>query len=75
MINRKLVHAAPDVVEYVLVHELAHLKYRNHSPDFWHVVSHYLGDVRLVKKWLRLQGAYLLQERALRHAPRQEATS
>ncbi len=60
MINRRLVHAPRDVVEYVLVHELVHLKHRNHSNRFWCSVHDCLGDVKPQKKWLRLQGAFLL---------------
>ena len=60
MINRKLVHAPRDVVEYVLVHELVHLKHRNHSARFWSSVHAILGDVKPQKDWLRLQGAFLL---------------
>lgn len=59
MINRRLVHAPPDVVEYVLVHELIHLRHRNHSRLFWNTVEHYLGDVKPQKRWLKLQGAFL----------------
>ncbi len=62
MINRKLVHAPPEVVEYVAVHELVHLKHRNHSPLFWNTVEQTLGDVKSQRKWLRLQGAFLLRE-------------
>ena len=60
MINRKLVHAPSDVVEYVFVHELVHLKHRNHSKAFWNTVRHYLGDVKPQKRWLKLLGAHLL---------------
>lgn len=60
MINRRLVHAPPSVVEYVFVHELVHLKHRNHSPLFWNSVKHCLGDIKPQKRWLRLQGAHLL---------------
>ncbi len=60
MINRKLVHAAPDVIEYVLVHELIHLKHRNHSVRFWSSVRDCLGDVKPQKDWLKIQGAFLL---------------
>jgi len=60
MINRRLVHAPLNVVEYVVVHELAHLIHRNHSNKFWKVVESILGDVKQDKQWLRLQGAYLL---------------
>ena len=60
MINRRLVHAPASVVEYVVVHELVHLRHRNHSKKFWKTVESILGDVKPHKQWLRLQGAYLL---------------
>lgn len=62
MINRRLVHAPFRVVEYVVVHELAHLRHGNHSKRFWGVVESILGDVKPDKQWLRLQGAYILEE-------------
>jgi len=60
MINRKLVHAPAEVTEYVLVHELVHLIHGNHSSRFWGEVEHLLGDVRAHRKWLNLQGAFLM---------------
>ena len=60
MINRRLIHAPTSVVEYVVVHELVHLRHRNHSRKFWKAVESILGDVKPHKQWLRLQGAYLL---------------
>lgn len=60
MINRRLIHAPLSVVEYVVVHELVHLRHRNHSKKFWGVVDSILGDVKPDKQWLRLQGAHLL---------------
>ncbi len=62
MINRRLVHAPLRVVEYVVVHELVHLRHRNHSKKFWKTVESILGDVKEDKQWLRLQGAYLLHK-------------
>lgn len=60
MINRKLVHAPPDVVEYVVVHELVHLRHRNHSRLFWDSVESISNDVKSSRRWLRLHGAFLL---------------
>jgi len=62
MINRRLVHAPLRVVEYVVIHELVHLRHRNHSKKFWKAVEDILGDVKPYKQWLRLQGAYLLHQ-------------
>lgn len=59
MINRKLVHAPRSVIEYVLVHELVHLKHRNHSQLYWSEVMGIFGDCRSQRRWLREQGAFL----------------
>ncbi len=55
----RLVLAPPDVVDYVVVHELAHLRVKNHSPDFWRVVESILPDYKSRRKWLKTNGASL----------------
>ena len=54
----RLVLAAEDVIDYVVVHELAHIKEHNHSSRFWRIVEDMLPDYRARKKQLRV-----LQER------------
>ncbi|WP_286234831.1 M48 family metallopeptidase [Thalassotalea sediminis] len=41
------------VIDYVVVHELCHLKHLNHSREFWQLVGEYQPDYMLAKKWLR----------------------
>nr|WP_241558986.1 M48 family metallopeptidase [Oceanobacillus halophilus] len=36
--------APMSIIDYVLVHELAHIKYPNHSSDYWRLVSSILPD-------------------------------
>lgn len=43
-LNLKLVHLPAWTVEYVVVHELCHLRYRNHSKDFWNLVGSVLPE-------------------------------
>ena len=58
--NCLLMLAPPEVVDYVIVHELAHRKQMNHSPLFWAEVEAVLPDYRERKKWLKDQGKILL---------------
>jgi predicted metal-dependent hydrolase len=57
--NWKLMLAPPRVLDYVVVHELCHLTYMNHSPEFWNMVEKILPDYREQKKWLKENGAKL----------------
>ncbi len=44
--NTRLATMHPDFVEYVVVHELAHIKHKNHSKDFWAEVEKFLPDYK-----------------------------
>lgn len=48
--NTHLATMPPDFVEYVVVHELAHIKHKNHSKDFWAEVEKYLPDYKKRQK-------------------------
>lgn len=52
----KLIMAPQEVVDYVVVHELAHRKEMNHSPRFWAVVEDIMPDYKEYKTWLRTHG-------------------
>ncbi|QJD28752.1 M48 family metallopeptidase [Methylococcus geothermalis] len=53
--------APPSVLEYVVVHELCHIRHRNHSRDFWELVSAHLPDWRQERQWLKTHGGGLIQ--------------
>jgi len=55
----RLVMAPLDVVDYVVVHELCHLKEMNHSKTFWAQVEAILPDYKRRRKWLKDNGARL----------------
>lgn len=49
-----------EVVDYVIIHELCHLKELNHSKYFWAEVSKYCPDYKAQKLWLKLHGNELI---------------
>ena len=55
----RLVLAPMEAIDYVVVHELAHLKVRNHSSRFWATVEGVLPDFRVRRTWLRKSGHLL----------------
>lgn len=53
----KCVMAPPTVLDYIVVHELAHLLHANHTEAFWNEVDKVLPDYSDRKEWLRVHGA------------------
>lgn len=51
-----------EVVEYVVIHELCHLKEMNHSNKFWRLVKTYCNEYEYCKKWLRIEGKKILNK-------------
>jgi predicted metal-dependent hydrolase len=49
-----------EVVDYVVVHELAHTVFHNHSRRFWKKVESIMPDYKERKKWLRKNGLLLM---------------
>ena len=63
--NWRLVMASPAVLEYVVVHELAHRKQQNHSKAFWLVVARYYPEYKAARAWLRANSSLLRPEDTL----------
>lgn len=53
--NWLLMMAPLIVVDYVVIHELAHLQHFNHSPDFWRLVARVMPDYAQHRAWLKQQ--------------------
>jgi predicted metal-dependent hydrolase len=58
--NWRLVLAPPQVLDYVVVHELCHLRVHDHSPQFWALVEQRRPGWREQRDWLRDHGPELL---------------
>ncbi|HEY8548774.1 MAG TPA: SprT family zinc-dependent metalloprotease [Vicinamibacterales bacterium] len=59
-LNWRLVQTPDDVRDYVLVHELMHLRQPNHSRRFWQLVAQACPDFETARRWLRQHEALLL---------------
>ncbi|HOC46746.1 MAG: SprT family zinc-dependent metalloprotease [Syntrophorhabdaceae bacterium] len=55
----RLVMAPYHIIDYIIVHELAHIRIKNHSKDFWGYVEKVLPDYRQCKAWLKMKGHLL----------------
>src|SRR3989344_892871 len=55
-ISTRLLFAPEDIINYVCIHELAHLKEKNHSKNFWKLVENAMPDYKEKKRWLKDNG-------------------
>ncbi|TPW19403.1 MAG: putative metal-dependent hydrolase, partial [Elusimicrobia bacterium] len=60
--NVRLLSAPPEVLDYVVVHELAHLRWRGHGRRFWELVHKHCPEQKERRRWLRANGPRLLQD-------------
>lgn len=52
--NYHLVKLSSSLIEYVVIHELAHILHENHSNDFWKLVHHHLPDYKMKEEKIRV---------------------
>lgn len=53
-INIQLAKKEEQVIKYVVLHEMCHLKYMNHSKEFWNLVENYMPNYKIYKKRLKI---------------------
>ncbi|MDG1996486.1 MAG: SprT family zinc-dependent metalloprotease [Emcibacteraceae bacterium] len=56
----RLIMTPPDILEYVVAHEISHLQEMNHSPAFWDVVDCLVINAKPSRKWLKSKGQELM---------------
>lgn len=59
--NCLLMLAPPEIIDYVIVHELCHRREMNHSPLFWREVEKVLPDYKMRRKWLKDNGERIMR--------------
>ena len=52
-LNQKLLFVEPDLVRYVLIHELCHMREMNHSPRFWGLVGQFYPQYQQARRRLK----------------------
>ena len=57
--NWRLIMAPPMIIEYVIIHELMHLKEHNHSTKYWEHVKSLYPNIKNAKEWLMYNGQTL----------------
>ncbi len=62
-LNWRLILAPVDVFDYVVVHELCHLRHPHHQPPFWHAVGDVMPDFERHRRWLKINGHLLTLKR------------
>jgi len=61
-LNWRLIKAPMFVIDYVIVHELAHLLEANHTPRFWNIVRSQISTMDKAKQWLKEHGQILEED-------------
>ena len=51
--NPEVMKLSASLIKYVVIHELAHISYKNHSKDFWNLVKHFMNDYEKQEEILR----------------------
>lgn len=59
LLNWRIFLAPTSIIDYVLAHELVHLKFMDHSSEYWETLRMLLPDYENRKEWLRLYGSTL----------------
>ncbi len=57
--NWQILLAPEAIVDYLVAHEVSHLRHHNHSPDFWALVTHFCPSCKSDRAWLKANGAGL----------------
>ena len=60
-LNMKIIRLPEELMDYVILHELAHTRFKNHGNDFWAMMNRLVGNGKSMASRLRKYGVGLLQ--------------
>lgn len=63
-LNWKLIQCPPEVIDYLIIHELCHLREMNHSIHFWREVATLYPEYKKAEGWLKRYGSTVFQNYA-----------
>ena len=58
--SSRLVMLPYDKIDAIIVHELCHMKYKNHSKEFYDLVSQYIPNYKEIDKWPKINGKIIM---------------
>jgi predicted metal-dependent hydrolase len=58
--NWQIILAPEAIVDYLVAHEVSHLRHHNHSPEYWQLVASVCPTFRADRAWLKAEGAQLV---------------
>ena len=58
--SSRLIMLPEKVIDAIIVHELCHMKYKNHNKDFYNLVEKYISNYKEIDKWLKTNGKIIM---------------
>ena len=59
-LNLNLIKAPEDIIDYIILHELCHLKIKEHSHHYWDLVHRFMPNYKDKIEWLEVNGCKLI---------------
>ena len=58
--SSRLVMLPEDKIDAIIVHELCHMKHKNHNEEFYDLVGKYIPNYKEIDKWLKINGRNIM---------------
>ena len=58
--SSRLIMLPENIIDAIIVHELCHMKYKNHNKEFYDLVAKYIPNYKEIDKWLKKNGKIIM---------------